>query len=127
MDKELIGMLANYIIEYSDSEWATLPVFAKKKDGTLTTAIDYRGVNFQIRGDNMYIPYIGEVLDSLGDATRFICYDCSSGFWGLKMREQVKHFTAFRGHHKFERNFPAFRRGGYLGVSRVSRVKNYTK
>ena len=100
MDTELSAMLANHIIEYSDSEWATLPVFAKKKDGTLRTAIDYRGLNAQILGDNLSVPNIGEVLDSLGHAARFSCYDCSSGFWGLKMREQDRHFTAFRGYHK---------------------------
>ena len=100
MDSELSIMLANRIIEYSDSEWATLPVFAKKKDGSLRTAIDYRGLNAQILWDNLSVPNIGEVLDSLGDASRFSCYDCSSGFWGLRMREQDRHFTAFRGYHK---------------------------
>ena len=80
MDKELTGMLANHIIQHSDSEWATLPVFAKKKDGTLRTAIDYRGLNAQILGDNFSVPNIGEVLESLIDAKRFSCYDCSSGF-----------------------------------------------
>ena len=68
MDKELSAMLANHIIQYSDSEWATLPVFAKKKDNTLRIAIDYRKVNSQIWGDNQSIPNIGEVLDSLADA-----------------------------------------------------------
>jgi hypothetical protein len=110
MDKEMSVMLANHIIEHSDSEWATLPVFAKKKDGTLRTAIDYRGVNSQILGDNMSIPNIGEVLDSLGKAKRFSSYDCSSGFWGLKLREQDRHFTAFRGYHKGAWNLFQWRR-----------------
>ena len=99
MNKELTSMLANHIIQHSDSEWATLPVFAKKKDGTLRTAIDYRGVNAQILGDNQSIPNIGEVLDSLASAKRFSCYDCSSGFWGLRLREQDRHYTAFHGYH----------------------------
>ena len=80
MDTELSGMLANVIIEHSDSERATLPVFAKQKDGTLRTAIDYRGPNAQILGDNFAVPNIGEVLESLIDAKRISCYDCSSGF-----------------------------------------------
>lgn len=99
MNKELTSMLANHIIQHSDSEWATLPVFAKKKDGTLRTAIDYRGVNAQILGDNQAIPNIGEVLDSLASAKRFSCYDCSSGFWGLRLRDQDRHYTAFHGYH----------------------------
>jgi hypothetical protein len=35
-------------------------VFAKKKDGTLRTAIDYRGVNSFLCGDNQSIPNIPE-------------------------------------------------------------------
>ena len=100
MDKELTGMLANHIIQHSDSEWATLPVFAKKKDGTLRTAIDYRGLNAQILGDNFSVPNIGEVLESLIDAKRFSCYDCSSGFWGLRLRAEDRHYTAFHGYYK---------------------------
>ena len=30
MEKETMEMLRNYIIQFSDSEWATRPVFAKK-------------------------------------------------------------------------------------------------
>jgi hypothetical protein len=110
MDTELSGMLTNDIIEHSDSEWATLPVFAKKKDGTLRTAIDYRGLNAQILGDNFSVPNIGEVLESLIDAKRFSCYDCSSGFWGLKLRTEDRHYTAFHGYCKGAWNLFQWRR-----------------
>ena len=99
MDNEIATMLANHIIQHSDSEWSTLPVFARKKDGTFRTAIDYRGVNEQILGDNFSIPNIAEVLNSLAAAKRFSCYDCSAGFWGLKLREQDRQYTAFHGYH----------------------------
>ena len=52
MSKDLAKMLANHIVQYSASEWATLPVFAKKKDGTLRFAIDYRALNDCIVGDS---------------------------------------------------------------------------
>ena len=55
-------MLANHIIEHSDSEWATLSVFSKKKDGTQRTAIDYKGLNAQILGDNFSVPNIREMM-----------------------------------------------------------------
>ena len=110
MDTELTCMLSNHIIEHSDSEWATLPVFAKKKDGTLRTAIDYRGLNAQILGDNFSVPNIGEVLESLIEAKRFSCYDCSSGFWGLKLREEDRHYTAFHGYYKGAWNLFQWRR-----------------
>lgn len=99
MSKDLAVMLANHIVQYSASEWATLPVFAKKKDGTLRFAIDYRALNDCIVGDSQSIPNIGEVLDSLGEAAIFSTYDCCSGFWGCKLREKDRQFTAFHGFH----------------------------
>ena len=110
MDKELSAMLANHIIQYSDSEWATLPVFAKKKDNTLRVAIDYRMLNSQVYGDNQSIPNIGEVLDSLTEAEMFSCYDCSAGFWGLKLREQDRKYTGFHGYHNGAWNLFEFKR-----------------
>jgi hypothetical protein len=110
MSKEIATMLANHIIQYSDSEWSTLPVFAKKKDGTLRFAIDYRGVNAMILGDNQSIPNIGEVLDSLGSARRFSTYDCSSGFWGVKIRDEDRQYTAFHGYHNGAWNLFEFKR-----------------
>ena len=40
--KQALSMLVNGIIEFSDSDWATVPVFAPKKDGGIRTALDYR-------------------------------------------------------------------------------------
>ena len=45
--KETMQMLVNGIIEFSTSDWATVPVFAPKKDAkggwtAIRTAIDYR-------------------------------------------------------------------------------------
>ena len=42
MSKDALQMLINDVIEFSDSDWATVPVFAKKADGSLRFAIDYR-------------------------------------------------------------------------------------
>ena len=48
MGKDTKTMLKNTIIQFSDSEWATRPVFARKKDGTWRYAIDYRKLNDRI-------------------------------------------------------------------------------
>jgi len=88
MDSETDMMLRNGIITFSDSEWATVPVFAKKKpnaDGTsqgLRYAIDFRGLNAQLCADRMAMPHMEDVLDSLSEATIFSTFDISSGFWG---------------------------------------------
>ena len=42
MSKDALQMPINDVIEFSDSDWATVPVFAKKADGSLRFAIDYR-------------------------------------------------------------------------------------
>jgi hypothetical protein len=38
-------MLVNGILEFSESDWATVPVFARKKCGGFRMAIDYRYLN----------------------------------------------------------------------------------
>ena len=51
MDKDCDTMLKNGIIDFGDSEWATALVFAKKKDGGLRAACDFRGLNEQLVAD----------------------------------------------------------------------------
>ena len=38
--KQTLPILVNGIIEFSDSDWATVPVFAPKKGGGIRTALD---------------------------------------------------------------------------------------
>ena len=42
MDKQISELLKNYMIQFFYLDWATRPVFAKKKDGGLRLATDYR-------------------------------------------------------------------------------------
>lgn len=98
MDKETRAMLANDILEYSDSEWATVPVFARKKDGTLRYAIDYRWVNSQLKGDSHSVPNIVELLESLKSARWLSTFDASSGFWGILLRKEDRPKAAFHAY-----------------------------
>ncbi len=94
------------IIAFSDSEWATVPVFAKKKnnpDGTsagLRVAIDFRGLNAQLCADRYAMPHMEDVLDSLGSASIYSTFDISSGFWGIKVREADTKYLSFHGFWK---------------------------
>jgi hypothetical protein len=95
MEKDTLQMLTNHMIQFSDSEWATRPVFAKKKDGTWRYAIDYRKLNDQIVSDCQAIPNIPETLEALSKARRFSAFDACSGFWGIRMRDKDRKYTAF--------------------------------
>ena len=62
MSKDCLQMLVNEIIEFSDSDWATVPVFAKKQDlpygtsGGVRMALDYRHLNAQLWADSQGVP-----------------------------------------------------------------------
>ena len=58
-------MLHNQVIEYADSEWATIVVLTKKKNTTEKRyAVDLRGLNLEILGCAMGVARIDEPLDS---------------------------------------------------------------
>ena len=45
--------------------------------------------------DSYPLPRIQEALESLVGAGHFSCLDLKSGFWQIKMDEQLKQYTAF--------------------------------
>ena len=106
MDKDCDTMLRNGIIGFADSEWATVPVFAKKKPDPVTgisglrTAIDFRGLNSCLAADRLAMPYMDEVLDSLSEAACYSTFDISSGFWGIRVRKADQKYLAFHGFWK---------------------------
>ena len=61
LEGHLDQMLEDGIIRPSSSEWASCPVFAKKKGTTeLRLCLDYRQVNTQIQGDAYPLPLLVE-------------------------------------------------------------------
>ena len=95
MEGETDTMLKNGIIRFSESDWACVPVFAKKKDGGLRYAIDLRPVNDCIFADKFPMGNMEEILGKLGKHSLFSTYDVSAGFWGLRVREQDRKYLAF--------------------------------
>ena len=75
MSKDALQMLINDVIEFSDSGWATVPVFAKKADGSLTFAIDYRYCNSCCVADSQGLPTMMDTLESLAIAERVSVFD----------------------------------------------------
>ena len=79
MEKETDVMLKNGIIRFSCSDWATVPVFAKKKDGKLRYAIDLRPLNECLLTDRLGMGNMDDILNSLGKQELYSTFDISAG------------------------------------------------
>ena len=102
-DKDCDTMLNNGIIGFGDSEWVTVPVFAKKKADPITgktalrTAIDFRGLNAQLVADKLAMPHMEDMFESLSKAQRYSTFDICVGFWGISVRKEDRKYLSFHG------------------------------
>ncbi len=73
-------MLAQGVIEESQSPWASPFVLVKKKDGNLRFCVDYRQLNRVTKLDVFPLPRI-DTLDLLSGSKYFTTLDLASGYW----------------------------------------------
>ena len=85
--KQALSMLVNGIIEFSDSDWAIVPVFAPKKDGGIRTALDCRYLNSLCVADSQPMPNLIDTLENLSRAAVVSTFDGAAGFGALKLIE----------------------------------------
>ena len=88
-------MLESGAIWPSQSAWCNVVVLVRKKDGILWFCIDFCHLNAHTKKDSYPLPRIQEALESLVGAGHFSCLDLKSGFWQIKMSEDLKQYTAF--------------------------------
>ena len=94
--KELQQLEAMGVIRQSHSPWAAPVVCARRKDGRLRLAIDYRRVNAVSAASTLHpIPLMEDLLDRLGNAKFFTILDAKCGYHQLPLNQSESEVTAF--------------------------------
>eukprot|EP00915_Cephaloidophora_sp_WS-2016_P008936 GHVH01012629.1.p2 GENE.GHVH01012629.1~~GHVH01012629.1.p2 ORF type:complete len:160 (+),score=22.15 GHVH01012629.1:1045-1524(+) len=92
--KQVDDMLAKGVIRPSKSDWATVPVFVQKKEGTWRMALDYRRLNKQLVFDAHPLPRPWDMVKDLAGKKYHTALDANWGFWNLRLAEASKKYTA---------------------------------
>ena len=95
INKQIDEMLRNGVCRPSHSPWSSNVILAKKKDGSMRFAIDYRLLNDITKKDAYPIPYIQTILDKLEGSEYYSFFDVASAYWCVPMREEDIEKTAF--------------------------------
>lgn len=97
-------MLANGLIQPSNSFYSLLVLLVWKPDGSWWMYIDYRDMNNITIKDKFSIPTINELLDEIYGATYFSILDLKSSYHQVQIYEDDIPKIAFRtheGHYEF--------------------------
>ena len=80
IDKLMDDMLAQGIIQHSNSPYASPIVLVGKKDGSWCLCVDYRKLNSHTIKDRFPIPLIDNLLDELGGCSVYSRLDLRAGY-----------------------------------------------
>ena len=97
--------LANGFIRLSTSSAGALILFDQKSDSSFQLCVNYRGLNNFIIKNRYQLLLIGESLDKLGKARRFIQLNLTSAYHQMRIRKGNKWKTAFKtqyGHFEYQ-------------------------
>nr|XP_027086653.1 uncharacterized protein LOC113708392 [Coffea arabica] len=99
-----VDLLGRGFVRESDSPWGAPVLFVKKKDGSLTLCIDYRGLNEGTIKNKYPLPLIDSLFDQLQGSVVFSKLDLMQGYYQLKIKKEDIPNTAFNtryGHFEF--------------------------
>ena len=80
-EAHLKKMLEAGVIQPSTSDWCSVPVLVRKRDGGVRWCIDYRAVNAATVKDVFPLPLVEECLDTLAGNCWFSKLDANSAYW----------------------------------------------
>ena len=84
------------VIRQSNSPWAAPVVCARRADGTLRLAFDYRKLNEASEPATLHpIPLIDNLLDRLASAQYFSVLDAKAGYHQMPLKKEDSEVTAF--------------------------------
>ena len=85
------------IEESTEGAWASPALLVKKSSGDFRLVIDYRGLNSSLIPQNLRIPRIDEVFDTIGENQPqfFSVLDCTQGFHQVPLDKDSRDKTAF--------------------------------
>ena len=95
VNEEITYLLGQGLITQSTSPWAPPIVVARKKNGRIRLAIDYRALNAQTFDQHHPIPRIDDLIDHLGEAKYFSSLDLKSGHYQMPLCEEDSDLTGF--------------------------------
>ena len=93
--KEISYLLDQGLVKESTSAWAAPIVVARRKNGQIRLAIDYRELNAQSFDQHHPISRIDDLIDRLGEAKYFSSLDLKSGYYQMPLREEDAELTGF--------------------------------
>ncbi|XP_043862228.1 uncharacterized protein LOC122756476 [Drosophila santomea] len=93
--KQVDVCLQDGIERKSSSNFASLVVVVKKKDGTDRICVDFRQLNSMVLKDCFPVPRMDDVLEQLQPANVFVVMDLENSFLHVPIEESSRKFTAF--------------------------------
>ena len=99
-------LLANDIIEYSNSNYSSPVVPVRKPDGSLRLCIDYRKVNAITKTEKFPMPNISNCIYQAHNIKFFTTLDLVRGYYQIPLDKDSKQYTAFstnKNHFQFNR------------------------
>ena len=97
MEEMVKKMLAQGVIQNSNSPWASPVVLIEKKDGSHCFCVDYRRLNGLTKMDVFPLPHVDDTLDMLSQTQYFSTLHLAAGYWQVRMdrdsQEKTKGLT----------------------------------
>jgi transposase InsO family protein len=95
LDDEIDKMLADGVVERSNSPWSSPIVMVKKPSGKYRCCIDLRKVNEASIRDAYPLPQVNAILEKLREAHYISTLDLKNGYWQVGLEEESRPITAF--------------------------------